>query len=422
MNANYGYNEKYYVDFSMRTDCSSKFGSDSRFAPFWSAGVAWNVHKEEFMNEDFATLKLRGSVGSSGNINFASSQAITKYYYYPDNVYLDSWGATLQGYGNSKLKWQKTMSYNLGVDFTVLNGRIALYADVYKKLTDNLLLPMNVAPSTGFTSYTENVGKVENKGVEARLQLSWIRNKDFTWSTTFSAFHNKNKIKEISNELAAMNERNNTEGDSNIGGKVVNQYENGNSTTAIYVVRSNGIDPATGNEVYIKRDGSKTFIYDYKDKVVVGDTEPKVNGNIVNNIAWKGFNLYAVMTYRYGGQAYNSTLATKVEGANPAYNADKRVLYDRWKEPGDIATFRRIDDNSAVYQSSRFVQDNNSLVLSNLSLTYTVPQKFISRFGIEYMKLYASTTDLFRLTSIKQERGTAYPYARSFSLGINFRF
>ena len=422
MNANYGYNEKYYVDFSMRTDGSSKFGSDSRFAPFWSAGLAWNVHKEEFMNEDFATLKLRGSVGSSGNINFASSQAITKYYYYPDKVYLDSWGATLQGYGNNKLKWQKTMSYNFGVDFTMLNGRIALYADVYKKLTDNLLLPMNVAPSTGFTSYTENVGKVENKGVEARLQLSWIRNKDFTWSTTFSAFHNKNKIKEISNELAAMNERNNTEDDSNIGGKVVNQYENGNSTTAIYVVRSNGIDPATGNEVYIKRDGSKTFVYDYNDKLLVGDTEPKVNGNIVNNIAWKGFNLYAVMTYRYGGQAYNSTLATKVEGANPAYNADRRVLYDRWKEPGDIATFRRIDDNSAVYQSSRFVQDNNSLVLSNLSLTYTVPQKFISRFGIEYMKLYASTTDLFRLTSIKQERGTSYPYARSFSLGINFRF
>ena len=422
MNANYGYNEKYYVDFSVRTDGSSKFGSDSRFAPFWSLGMAWNVHKEKFMNEDFATLKIRGSVGSSGNINFASSQAITKYYYYSNNVYLDSWGATLLGYGNSNLKWQKTMSYNLGIDLTLLNGRIALYTDVYKKLTDNLLLPMNVAPSTGFTSYTENVGKVENKGIESRLQVSWIRNKDFTWSTTFSAFHNKNKIKEISNELAAMNERNNTEDNSNIGGKVVNQYENGNSTTAIYVVRSNGIDPATGNEVYIKRDGSKTFIYDYKDKVVVGDTEPEVNGNIVNNLAWKGFNLYAVMTYRYGGQAYNSTLATKVEGANPIYNADKRVLYDRWKEPGDIATFRRIDDNSAVYQSSRFVQDNNSLVLSNLSLTYTVPQKFISRLGIEYMKLYASTTDLFRLTSIKQERGTNYPYARSFSLGINFRF
>ncbi len=422
VNANYGYNEKYYVDFSFRTDGSSKFGSDSRFAPFWSFGLAWNVHKEKFMNEDFATLKLRASVGSTGSINFASSQAITKYYYDSDNVYLDSWGATLQGYGNSKLKWQQTMTYNFGADLTLLRGRVALYADVYRKLTDNLLLPMNVAPSTGFTSYTENVGKVENIGLEGRLQAWWLKNKDFSWSTTFSAFHNKNRIKAISNELAEMNERNNTSSTSNVGGTVTNQYENGRSTTALYVVRSAGIDPATGNEVYIKRDGSYTFIYDYKDKVVVGDTEPKVNGNIVNNFSWKGFSLYAVLAYRWGGKSYNSTLATKVEGANPTYNADRRVLYDRWKEPGDIATYRRIDDNSSVYQSSRFVQKNNSLTMSNLSLTYTVPTEWISRWGLEYLKIYASTTDLFRITSIKQERGTSYPYAHSFSLGINLRF
>ncbi len=421
-NVNYGYHEKYYADFSFRTDGSSKFGSKSRFAPFWSFGLAWNVHKEKFMNEDFMTLKLRGSIGSSGNINFASSQAITKYYYDASNIYLDSWGATLQGYGNNNLKWQQTMSYNVGADLTLFHNRLALYIDAYKKLTDNLLLTMNVAPSTGFSSYTENVGKVENTGIEGRLQAWWIRNKNLSWSTTFSAFHNKNRIKAISNELAEMNERNNTSSDSNVGGTVVNQYENGNSTTALYVVRSAGIDPATGNEVYIKRDGSYTFVYDYKDKTVVGDTEPSVNGNIVNNFAWKGFNLYAVLTYRLGGKAYNSTLATKVEGANPTYNADKRVLYDRWKEPGDIATYRRIDDNSSVYQSSRFVQRNNSLSLSNLSLTYTVPTAWSARFGVEYMKLFLSTTDLFRITSIKQERGTNYPYAHSFSLGINLRF
>lgn len=374
------------------------------------------------MNEDFMTLKLRGSIGSSGNINFASSQAITKYYYDASNIYLDSWGATLQGYGNNNLKWQQTMSYNVGADLTLFHNRLALYIDAYKKLTDNLLLTMNVAPSTGFSSYTENVGKVENTGIEGRLQAWWIRNKNLSWSTTFSAFHNKNRIKAISNELAEMNERNNTSSDSNVGGTVVNQYENGNSTTALYVVRSAGIDPATGNEVYIKRDGSYTFVYDYKDKTVVGDTEPSVNGNIVNNFAWKGFNLYAVLTYRLGGKAYNSTLTTKVEGANPTYNADKRVLYDRWKEPGDIATYRRIDDNSSVYQSSRFVQRNNSLSLSNLSLTYTVPTAWSARFGVEYMKLFLSTTDLFRITSIKQERGTNYPYAHSFSLGINLRF
>ncbi len=421
-NANYGLKERYYVDFSFRTDGSSKFGNDSRFAPFWSLGVAWNVHKEKFMNEKFANLRLRASMGSTGNINFASSQAITRYYYHANNIYLDSWGATLQGYGNNKLKWQQTMAYNLGVDISVFNGRLAFYGDVYRKLTDNLLLPMNVAPSTGFTSYTENVGEVENTGWEARLSANWLKTKDFSWTTTFSAFHNKNRIRKISNELEEMNKRHNTDKNSNIGGRVANQYENGNSTTAIYVVRSGGIDPATGNEIYYKRDGSLSFIYDYKDKVVVGDTEPKYNGNIINNIAWKGFNLYAVTTYKYGGKAYNSTLATKVEGANPALNADKRVLYDRWKQPGDHTMFRRIDDQSPVYQTSRFVQDNNSLVLSNLSLTYTVPKKFIAAFGVEYVKLTASATDLVRFSSIKQERGIAYPYAHSYSFGLNIRF
>lgn len=127
-------------------------------------------------------------------------------------------------------------------------------------------------------------------------------------------------------------------------------------------------------------------------------------------------------TYKYGGKAYNSTLATKVEGANPALNADKRVLYDRWKQPGDHTMFRRIDDQSPVYQTSRFVQDNNSLVLSNLSLTYTVPKKFIAAFGVEYVKLTASATDLVRFSSIKQERGIAYPYAHSYSFGLNIRF
>lgn len=422
VNANYGFKEKYYADFSFRTDGSSKFGSESRFAPFWSLGLAWNVDKESFMNEDLMTMKLRASIGTTGNINFASSQAITKYSYDPNNVYLDSWGATIQGYGNDKLKWQKTMTYNVGVDITLLDNRISFFGDVYRKLTDNLLLPMNVAPSTGFSYYTENVGKVENLGLEGRLQVSWLRKKEFSWSTTFSAFHNRNTIKQISNELQAMNERNNTEDESNVGGTVANQYENGNSTTAIYVVRSAGIDPATGNEVYIKRDGSLTSVYDYKDKVVVGDTEPSVNGNIINNIAYKGLNVYAVLTYRVGGKLYNSTLATKVEGANPTYNADKRVLYDRWKEPGDVAHYRRIDDNSAVYQTSRFVQDNNSLVLSNLSVTYTFPQRISKKWGCEYFKVVAATTDLFRLTSIKTERGTSYPFAQTFSLGINVRF
>jgi hypothetical protein len=421
-NANYGYNNRYYADFSFRSDGSSKFGSKSRFAPFWSAGAAWNVHEEKFWDKSLGTLKLRASVGSTGNINFASSQAITKYQYSADNVYLDDWGASLVGYGNENLKWQKTLAYNFGFDLSMLSGRATLYFDAYIKRTDNLLLPMNVAPSTGFTYYTENIGEVENRGIEGRLQLNILKKKDFNWLLTLGAFHNTNKIRKISNELEAMNERNNTSDGSNIGGVVTNQYESGQSTTAIHVVRSAGIDPATGNEIYIKRDGSYSFYYDYHDKVVVGDTEPAVNGNIINSVSWRGFNLYAVLAYRLGGKAYNATLATKVDNADPTYNADRRALYDRWQQPGDVAMFRRIDDQTAVYQTDRLVQRNNSLVMSNLSLTYTLPVRLSKTFGCEYLKVVAATTDLFRISSIRQERGLDYPYAQTVTLGINARF
>jgi hypothetical protein len=422
LNANYGYKNKYYLDLSFRSDGSSKFGSKSRFAPFWSAGLAWNVHEENFLDKELATLKLRTSVGATGNINFASSQAITKYAYDPESVYLDDWGASLIGFGNENLKWQKTLVYNVGFDLSVLKERASLYLDVYRKLTNNLLLPVNVAPSTGFAYYTENIGEVENKGIEGRLQVNIIKNKKLNWHLTLSSFHNKNKIMRISNELEEMNERNNLSDNSNIGGSVSPQYESGQSTTALHVVRSAGIDPATGNEIYIKRDGSYTFYYDYKDKVVIGDTEPVVNGNIINSISWNGFNLYAVLAYRYGGVSYNSTLATKVENADPAYNADKRVLYDRWQKPGDIAMFRRIDDRTPVYQTDRLIQDNNSLILSNLSLTYTFPVKISQKFGCEYLKLVGATTDLFRFATIKQERGLDYPYAKTFTISINVSF
>ena len=183
-----------------------------------------------------------------------------------------------------------------------------------------------------------------------------------------------------------------------------------------------GIDPATGNEIYIKRDGTLTFDYDPNDKVVVGDMNPTLKGYINSNLIWKGFNLYMSFNYEYGAKTYNSTLAQKVEGASPYYNADRRVLYDRWKEPGDISMFRRIDDTSPVYQSTRLMQKNNFIKMSSLSLSYDLPRGFIAQAHMERCRLQVSMTDLFRISTIKQERGTSYPFARTVSAGLNVTF
>ena len=188
------------------------------------------------------------------------------------------------------------------------------------------------------------------------------------------------------------------------------------------VVESLGIDPRTGNEIFKKLNGDLTFVYDPKDKIIVGDLNPKYMGTIQSNLLYKGFNLYLIFAYEYGAKIYNSTLAQKVEGSSPYYNADKRVLYDRWKEPGDISLFKRIDDTTPPYQTTRLVQDNDILRLQTLSLSYDIPKTKIQDFGFERAKLIFSTSDLFRLSTVKIERGTSYPFAQTYTLSLNLTF
>lgn len=423
-NLNYGYDNRYFIDASYRTDGSSKFGRDSRFAPFWSVGVAWNVHHEKFWgdNENF-TLKIRGSVGNTGSVNFSSDQALTTYYYNFSTEYNGIYGAGLYGYGNPKLKWQNTKAYNAGFDLTLFKNRIQLFFDVYSKTTDNLLLPVDVAPSSGFSSYTENVGQSRNNGWEGRLRIGWIDNKTkkMNWSTTFAVFHNRNKILKLSNTLQEMN-KDALNADKNVGKDVLRQYEEGRSQSALMLVPSVGIDPATGREVFLKLDGTRTFEYDPTDKIIVGDMLPKAEGTIASNFNWGGFNLYLLFKYKWGGKVYNGTLATKVEGASPYYNADRRALEARWKNPGDEVFYRSIKDLIPPYQTTRFAFDDNLFSLQTVSASYDLPKKYAAMIRAERLKINLSTTDLFRLSTIRQERGTSYPFARTYTAGLSVTF
>ena len=421
-NINLGWDNRYIVDFSLRTDGSSRLGSDNQFAPFWSVGLAWNVNRENFW-QGVGTMKIRASVGSVGSSNFNADQAMTRFIYNSDGEYNGIYGAVLSQYGNTALKWQNTLKYNVGLDMTVWRNIISLNFDAYLERTENLLMNVDVAPSTGFTSYRENLGSLDNKGIEARLRLNLLRgDRDgWNWNVTLSAAHEQDKIRKLSNAMRAMNEQAlNIE--NNTGTEIFKMYEVGRSQNALMLVKSLGIDPATGNEVYVKRDGSTTFDYDPNDRVEVGNTTPKLQGFMNTNLSWNHIELYMSFNYEMGAKLYNSTLATKVEGASPYQNADKRVLYDRWKEPGDIAMFRRIDDQSSVYQSSRLVQKSNFIRMSSLSLTYDIPREKLAKTFIERCKFTFSMTDVFRISTIKQERGTSYPFAWTFSLGANLTF
>lgn len=417
VNANTIWDNKYFLDLIYRYEGSSRFGKNQRFAPFWSVGGGWNIHNEKFMKgTPVQLLKLRASVGYLGNINFTAYQALTTYSYNSSYFYGKGTGATPITIGNPDLKWERTLSTNIGLDFTAFRGRVDLSADYYIKNTDDLLLPITKAPSVGVTTSLENIGEVQNKGFELRLRTIPIQNKDWQWSLGLTYALNKNKIKKISNSLREQNEKN----QSDNGVAPLPIYEEGQSLTALKVVPSAGIDPSTGQEIFIKRNGAYTFVYDTNDKVIFGDTNPSGTGSVFSYLTYKRFALSCTFQYSYGGALYNETLATKVEGAKPIYNADERVLNNRWKTPGTVAKYKRIDDTTTPYQTSRFVQRNNYLRMSSLSLSYEVPTNFIQKYGLKRMFLELLTNDLFYLSTAKRERGLNYPYDRSFEFSLRF--
>ena len=417
VNANTIWDNKYFLDLIYRYEGSSRFGKNQRFAPFWSVGGGWNIHNGKFMKgTPVQLLKLRASVGYLGNINFNPYQALTTYSYNSSYFYGKGTGATPITIGNPDLKWERTLSTNIGLDFTAFRGRVDLSADYYIKNTDNLVLDITKAPSVGVTTSLENIGEVQNKGFELRLRTIPIQNKDWQWSLGLTYALNKNKIKKISNSLRGQNEKN----QSDNGVAPLPIYEEGQSLTALKVVPSAGIDPSTGQEIFIKRNGAYTFVYDTNDKVIFGDTNPSGTGSVFSYLTYKRFALSCTFQYSFGGALYNETLATKVEGANPKYNADERVLNDRWKTPGTVAKYKRIDDTATPYQTSRFVQRNNYLRMSSLSLSYEVPTNFIQKYGLKRMFLELLTNDLFYLSTAKRERGLNYPYDRSFEFSLRF--
>ena len=419
LNANIIFKDRYFVDLSIREEGSSKFGSDQRYAPFWSIGGGWNIHKENFFKANPTDrLKLRASVGYLGNASFSPYQALTTYEYKSDLYYEKGIGAIPITIGNPDLKWERTLTYNVGLDVNLFQNRLDVTVDYYKKITDNLLLDVSKAPSIGVTSATENMGKIDNSGIEFRTRVIALRNKNWDWALSLTATHNRNKIKKISNYLKNLNEENNAE--NSVTPKPV--YEEGESISAIKAVQSGGIDPATGQEIYINRQGKPTFQYDYHDKKVYGDSDPKVYGIIGSYLTFKGISLNLMFDYKLGATIYNQTLVTRVEGANPQNNADHRVFDSRWKEVGDHVKYKDIADTSVPLQTSRFIEDEYTLSLRSLSLAYDFSPKIYSKLHLSRLRIEFLMNDVFRTSSVKQERGFDYPFARSFEFSLSTSF
>ena len=200
------------------------------------------------------------------------------------------------------------------------------------------------------------------------------------------------------------------------------RFREGGSQYDIYAVRSAGIDPATGQEIFIKKNGEYTFLYDTEDEVVVGNSQPKIRGSWLNTLRYKGWSLNLVFSYTFGGDTYNETLWEKVENIDPRYNVDARAFTDRWKNPNDLSRYLAIREKAQEYNSERFVEKLNELWLSNATLTYEFQSKFLKRIGFKRLAVGVGVSDIFRLSSVKYERGTNYPYCRTINLTLRPTF
>jgi len=420
-NFNYGYQLRYLLDFNLRTDGSSVYGVNNPFSTTWSLGLGWNIHNEAFFNKNGVLnyLKLRYSVGNPGNANLNAKMANSIYTYYTQYPNMFGLAALISSWGNSGLKWQRTNEHNVGIDIEMFHNRLRLSTDFFIKKTDPLLLSIDFPPSTGITQVPMNIGAMKNIGTTFTGSYIIIRKPDMNWTVNANLRHIRTTYYNIGDLLEKYNEKGRTN-------QTLTRYYDGASNTALYAVRSAGIDPMTGNEIFIRKDGSYTFKWDSADEVICGDSTPDVEGSFGTSFYWKGFSVNAIFSYRYGGQAFLSTLFNKVENISDVqvkYNQDKRALYDRWQKPGDIAKFKRIDDTSTTNMSSRFIADDNTLELSTVSVGYeTTAGKWLQSIGASSFNIRIYGNNLFRLSTIKEERGIDYPFSRRISASVGIRF
>ena len=423
---NYNYANKYLVALSCRSDASSKFGENNRVGYFPAASIAWRLNQESFLHlpKAISEFKIRTSYGLTGNDDitpflYSELYGVSKYNgssaIYPSNI------------PNPDLKWETTAQFDLGVDLSLFENRITLAADYYNKQTKDLLLNRPLPGSSGHTSITENIGRLENKGFEMNLSTSNTVGA-FKWNTQINLSTNKNKVLELYNHNPI----------DNIG-RGGNRVMEGQPISIFYDYKWLGIDPSTGDCVYADLDKNGRITSD--DRTVVGNPHPDFIGGITNTFSYKGFDLSVFMQFSYGNDVFNGSrlyLESLQGGDNQLASVNRR-----WQKPGDITDIPRATTDAAAAAnnklvSSRFIEDGSYLRLKNITLGYSFSKTLMQKLQIQSLRIYATTQNLYTWTNYSgfdpevnyvgndnTVMGTdffTYPQSRSYCVGINLKF
>ena len=416
---NYALNDKYFADFSIRNDASSRFGKDNRNAIFMSGGLMWNMKKESFLEDVnfLSDLKLKASIGTTGNSSIGNYDHLALV---GTNLYNAQGGWKINTPGNGDLGWEKQTLANIGIEASFWN-KYRIELTYYNKKTSNMLMDVPVPYTSGFSSITQNVGSMTNSGVEIAVSLDLLKTKDWFVGFNMNYAYNKNKITELFygyDEWAMPNYL----VSYNVGEPV--QY---------YMAEWAGVDPADGQQMwYIPgTDGETTKEYD--EELLQQATGKKRyaphNGGFGLNVSWKGLSLNADFAWVLGKYMVNNDYYFAANPYNFAgYNQSKDVL-NEWKEPGDITD---IPAYGNVMQFDTHLLENASFLrLKNISLSYTLPKNWLLPTKvIQGVRIMATARNLFTITNYKgadPELDTnltygAYPNTKQFTIGAELTF
>ncbi len=436
LRSNVTIDDKYILGGSVRMDGSSRFGPDNRYGVFPALSGGWILSEENFLKKSSVInfLKLRGSWGITGNAEIGEHQFL--------DLFQVSNYPGLPGFipfqlGDSKLKWEKTTQVDIGMEFGLWNNRVSGEIDWYNKQTRDLLLAVNVPATNGYfdnvnflNTIFQNLGSLENKGLEILINSRNIEGKNFKWNTSFNIGFNRNKIKNIEGQV--------------IEGSSFQRAVEGQPIGVFFMPKFVGVDPANGDALYLDANDKPTNDYNEAKRQVVGNANPDFTGGLTNTLSYKGFDLNVFFTFVYGNDVYNNAGRFMSSGFGNGLDNQTTEILKRWRKPGDITEIPRLGIfmSSGERTSSRWIYDGSYLRLRQLSVGYNLPSAVINKFRITSARVFIAATNLLTVTDYISDpevntlgtkvtavqnitAGTDFytiPQPKTFSFGINVKF
>ena len=435
---NYNFADRYYFSASFRSDASSRFYRDNNTGSFWSVGANWRISKEKFMQgiSWLDNLSFKISYGEQGNDNILHSDGTVNFYTwqslydlsYPNG---DAPGGFVSTLENKEVSWEKNGNLNIGLEGTFFNSRLHASIEYFNKKTTDMLLNYPMALSTGFTGYSANVGDMRNQGWEFEVSGTPVRTKDFEWTLGWMGSILKNKVLKLTSESPEI-----------ISG--VRIIKEGYELNTFYMAKAAGVDPLTGQQLYwaYKKDdngekiaGSDYITSDYteanKSKYFLGSRIPKLYGSINTGLTYKGLSLTMLTTYSIGGKVYDSSYASTMDlwYASSTWN---RHALRRWQKPGDITDVPRmaIADGNQL-NTDRYLIDASYFAIKNITLSYQLPQLWVSKIGLGGVRVFTSMDNVALFTHLDGmdpqynfSGGTDYDYVpnKTVTVGLEVKF